>query len=103
MSRKNENTAFQCENCSTMVEPLSNGSFRNHCPNCLFSKHMDNVPGDRASTCKGLMRPIAVDYTGKKGFQLIHQCTKCQKKGRNKVAVDSIQEDQIIQFMESII
>lgn len=64
---------------------------------------MDNVPGDRASTCTGLMRPIAVDYTGKKGFQLIHQCTKCQKKSRNKVAVDSIQEDQIIQFMESII
>ncbi|MEQ6353721.1 RNHCP domain-containing protein [Lysinibacillus sp. M3] len=103
MSRKNENTAFQCENCSTMVEPLSNGSFRNHCPNCLFSKHMDNVPGDRASTCKGLMRPIAVDYTGKKGFQLIHQCTKCQKKSRNKVTVDSIQEDQIIHFMQSII
>ncbi|MFJ8519606.1 RNHCP domain-containing protein [Lysinibacillus xylanilyticus] len=68
MSRKNENIAFQCENCGTIVEP--NGSFRNHCPNCLFSKHMDNVPGDRASTCKGLMRPIGVDYTGKKAFNL---------------------------------
>ncbi|WP_420871372.1 RNHCP domain-containing protein [Lysinibacillus xylanilyticus] len=53
-----------------MVEPLTNGSFRNHCPKCLFSKHVDTVPGDRASTCKGLMRPIGVDYTEKKAFNL---------------------------------
>ncbi|WP_347791495.1 RNHCP domain-containing protein [Solibacillus sp. CAU 1738] len=99
MSRTNENTEFKCENCGVVVKPLTNGSFRNHCPNCLYSKHMDNVPGDRTSNCKGLMKPIGLDYSGKKGYQIVHQCTKCQKLGRNKVALDTIQEDNLIQFM----
>ncbi|ETT84248.1 hypothetical protein MKZ08_08070 [Viridibacillus sp. FSL R5-0477] len=29
MSRKTENTAFQCEQCGAQIEPLTNGSFRN--------------------------------------------------------------------------
>lgn len=102
MKRRIENTAFQCENCGANIEPLTNGSFRNHCPVCLYSKHMDNFPGDRASKCKGLMKPIGIDYSGKKGYQLIHQCTKCQKVGRNKVATDTIQADSLIQFMTQI-
>ncbi|WDF05905.1 RNHCP domain-containing protein [Shouchella hunanensis] len=35
----------------------ANGSYRNHCPFCLYSKHQDIIPGDRASTCGGLMEP----------------------------------------------
>lgn len=102
MKRRIENTAFQCENCDANIAPLTNGSFRNHCPVCLYSKHMDNFPGDRASECKGLMKPIGLDYSGKKGYQLIHQCTKCNKVGRNKVAINTIQEDNLIQFMIQI-
>lgn len=70
LSRLTENTAFQCGNCGANVAPLTNGSFRNHCPFCLFSKHLDNHPGDRLSNCKGLMRPISLDYSGKKVFKL---------------------------------
>lgn len=102
MKRRIENAAFQCGNCGAKIEPLTNGSFRNHCPVCLYSKHMDNFPGDRASECKGLMKPIGLDYSGKKGYQLIHQCTKCQKVGRNKVAINTIQADNLIQFMTEI-
>ncbi len=101
MSRKNENTAFQCENCYQTVVPLTNGSYRNHCPFCLYSKHLDEHPGDRASKCKGLMLPMQLDYSGKKGYQIIHQCMKCGKTQRNKIANHTIQEDCILEFMLS--
>ncbi len=100
LSRKTENTAFQCEHCGFTVLPLNNGSFRNHCPSCLYSKHLDILPGDRASHCKGLMKPIGVDYSSKKGYQLIHQCTKCRYTVRNKVAINCKQEDRLVQFMQ---
>ncbi|HAU33969.1 MAG TPA: RNHCP domain-containing protein [Lysinibacillus sp.] len=102
LSRKTKNTAFHCEQCGIDVTPLNNGSFRNHCPHCLYSKQLDIVPGDRANPCKGLMKPITIDYSSKKGYQLVHQCTKCGHQSRNKVAVDCTQEDQLILFMQSI-
>ena len=37
---------FICENCGRKVEPLGY-SCRNHCPYCLYSKHVDINPGDR--------------------------------------------------------
>lgn len=79
--------------------PLTNGSFRNHCPFCLFSKHLDDHPGDRSSICSGLMRPIRLDYSGKKGYQIVHECLKCGKLQRNKVARDTVQEDNILSLM----
>ncbi|HYC79501.1 MAG TPA: RNHCP domain-containing protein, partial [Candidatus Binatia bacterium] len=46
---------FVCENCGTKV---SGNGYTNHCPNCLYSKHVDNNPGDRLNKCHGLMEPI---------------------------------------------
>ncbi|TFB21386.1 RNHCP domain-containing protein [Filobacillus milosensis] len=103
MSRDLENTAFQCEHCGSQIKPLTNGSFRNHCPFCLYSKHMDNMPGDRKSDCKGLMEPIGFDYSSKKGYQLIHKCRNCGKVGKNKVAVNSVQEDNLIEFIKTTV
>lgn len=100
MSRKTENTPFQCEHCASHVQPVTNGSFRNHCPYCLCSKHMDHQPGDRASACGGLMKPVGIDYSSKKGYQIIHRCSKCGKVGKNKAAVDTQQPDQLIDLME---
>ena len=57
MSRKTENTAFVCQHCGRQVLPLTNGSFRDHCPFCLFSLHVDEQVGDRMSDCRGLMEP----------------------------------------------
>lgn len=102
MSRKLENTAFSCEHCGSKVLPVTNGSYRNHCPFCLYSKHLDNKPGDRQSPCRGLMKPIALDYSGKKGYQVIHQCEKCKKVQKNRVAIDTVQEDNIINFLQVI-
>ncbi|SHH91154.1 RNHCP domain-containing protein [Virgibacillus chiguensis] len=99
MTRKRENTSFQCEKCGAEVIRLTNGSYRNHCPYCLYSKHLDNTPGDRLSECKGLMKPIALDYSAKKGHQILHQCVKCKKTQKNKAATDTVQEDNIIQLM----
>jgi hypothetical protein len=59
----------------------------------LHSLHVDIVPGDRANLCKGLMAPVGLTFKTKKGLQLIHECLKCQKRSVNKVAKDTVQED----------
>ncbi len=80
---------FTCGHCGAVVQPLEHGTCRNHCPRCLWSKHVDDQgPGDRASTCQGLMEPLGLDQDGKKGWVIIHRCTKCNKKIRNKAAPD---------------
>ena len=85
---------FTCEHCHASVMPLIHGSYRNHCPLCLWSKHVDDAgPGDRASLCKGMMEPIALDQNGKKGWMVIHQCLKCGKKIPNKLAEDDRWEE----------
>ncbi|EKD49625.1 MAG: hypothetical protein ACD_63C00091G0008 [uncultured bacterium] len=82
------NQGFVCENCGKKIQPHKGGSFRNHCPYCLFSKHVDKgVPGDRKSECKGLMEPrgIVLSY---KGYVLVHHCLECGKVSNNKTAPD---------------
>ena len=50
--------AFTCKNCGRLVVPAGAGSdHRNHCPNCLYSLHVDIEPGDRESDCGGIMDP----------------------------------------------
>ena len=81
--------AFVCEHCGASVQPLAKGSYRNHCPRCLWSKHVDaEGPGDRASQCSGLMEPVALDQSGKKGWIIQHRCTLCAKTIPNKAAPD---------------
>lgn len=80
---------FTCEHCGASVEPLEHGTCRNHCPRCLWSKHVDETgPGDRASPCGGLMEPAALDHDGKKGWMIVHRCVKCGKQMPNKAAPD---------------
>jgi hypothetical protein len=75
------------------VAPLSNGSYRNHCPTCLWSKHVDVDPGDRASRCRALMRPVRVETRSGKGLVLIHTCVACGRTRPNRIARDTIQSD----------
>ena len=95
MSRKSENTAFTCLECGFKVAPLSNGSYRNHCPQCLYSLHVDHTPGDRASTCRGLMEQIGIRYKSGKGFQILHRCTTCGEVRANKIATETVQPDRL--------
>lgn len=95
MSRKEENTGFICQHCGKEVLPLTNGSYRNHCPFCLYSLHVDNIPGDRACDCGGLMEPTAIIHNSKKGYQIVHKCKKCGFIRNNKVSEDPRQPDSI--------
>ena len=58
---------FVCAHCGKSVEPLGYSS-RNHCPFCLWSLHVDELPGDRANECAGLMEPSRVELDSKKGY-----------------------------------
>ena len=71
---------FECAHCGAMV--FGNG-YTNHCPHCLWSKHVDNNPGDRASDCGGMMIPISVETAGN-GFIITHKCEKCGKTIRQR-------------------
>jgi len=73
---------FVCEKCGTTV--TGNG-YTNHCPNCLWSKHVDNNPGDRLATCKGLMKPVSLEQKHGK-YIIVHRCVKCGLIKRNKAA-----------------
>ncbi|MDR1425556.1 MAG: RNHCP domain-containing protein [Rickettsiales bacterium] len=80
---------FICENCGRFVR--GNG-FTNHCPDCLFSKHVDINPGDRACSCCGLMRPVSLEC--KNGnFVVVHECLRCHFRRNNRVLeTDNIEE-----------
>jgi len=93
MSKKRENTAFTCANCSADVLAATNGSYRNHCPFCLCSLHLDVKPGDRASDCYGVMMPVGLRKSTKKGWQILHRCTLCGFERYNIVCGDGEQPD----------
>ena len=63
---------FICEHCNKEVLPL-NYSSRDHCPYCLYSKHVDINPGDRLNTCKGLLKPIDIEKY-KDTYKIIYEC-----------------------------
>ncbi len=84
------NDPFVCENCQKKVKPLQyGGSSRNHCPYCLWSKHVDGCePGDRKSDCQGLMEPVAA-FTRRTGeYVLVHKCQSCGFERYNRIAAD---------------
>ena len=81
--------SFTCKNCGWLCVSEGAGSdHRNHCPNCLYSLHLDNTPGDRESECHGKMEPISVWVRKNGEWAIIHKCSKCGKIGSNRVAAD---------------
>lgn len=85
-----KNEGFICEHCTKEVGPIIyGGSYRNHCPFCLWSKHVDSdIPGDRANSCLGMMEPIGVTTKSGGEFSLIHKCTVCGFQRLNRIAGD---------------
>ncbi len=81
-TKKVEN--FVCEHCGTAV--VGSG-YTNHCPKCLWSKHVDVHPGDREANCGGLMEPKMLEGSSP-NYYLTHVCSRCGFKRRNGV-VDS--------------
>lgn len=68
--------------------PLTNGSFRNHCPECLWSLHVDIHPGDRASPCGAPMEPLRLVQPRGKSLAVEHRCTRCGHRQANRLALD---------------
>ena len=72
---------FTCEHCGNAV--VGDG-YTNHCPMCLWSKHVDIEPGDRADTCGGMMKPVLLEGTTPH-YTMTHECLSCGFRRRNKV------------------
>lgn len=75
---------FSCLKCGYQVD--GNG-FTNHCPKCLWSRHVDNFPGDRANSCGGLMEPIGLETVAGQ-YDIIHRCQSCGAVKNNKASKD---------------
>ncbi len=75
---------FICGKCGVTV--TGNG-YTNHCPKCLWSKHVDIHPGDRFATCQGLMEPIRVSEEGGRR-RILHRCSVCRYEKINDTAED---------------
>jgi hypothetical protein len=100
---------FQCQNCWAFVYTqlvFSGVHNRNHCPYCLWSRHMDHLePGDRLSACKAIMQPIGLTVKQRQNkyrigiygeLMLIHRCKDCSRLSINRIAAD----DQVEKLME---
>lgn len=88
--RREADQAFKCRHCRQFIGvPICGGRHRNHCPNCLFSLHVDDKrPGDRRSDCHALMQPVGL-LARRNGEQvIIHLCLGCGKEHPNRVGAD---------------
>ena len=83
---------FICEQCAAKVH--GNG-YTNHCSVCLWSKHVDVNPGDRAEPCGSAMEPVAVETKGGK-HTITHRCLSCGFTRRQKAA----REDNLLRIIE---
>lgn len=100
MSRLGTFGDFQCAHCGYIVSSahwLSGVNNRNHCPYCLWSRHLDlYAAGDRLSACKAPMQPLALTtkrsrnkYSHGRGeLMLVHLCTDCGNLSINRIAAD---------------
>ena len=78
--------AFICDHCHHPVPQLKYTA-RDHCPNCLYSKHLDLMPGDRLNNCHGLLEPIGIEKY-KNTYKIIYKCQKCHQTHKNIMAND---------------
>ena len=108
--QEEKNKGFVCINCQkwVVINSLNKKVNRNHCPHCLWSKHVDeNVAGDRMASCNTGMKPIGlttktarIDKWGEevKGeLMIIHQCNRCGKISLNRI----LSEDESSEIMNT--
>lgn len=106
---------FKCAHCHTLISSahvLSGVNNRNHCPYCLWSRHLDLfVAGDRLSACKAPMKPVGLTLkNGRNKYQrdlrgelmLIHECVECRALSINRIAADDDSETIIAVFQDSL-
>jgi hypothetical protein len=82
-------SSFRCLQCRQQVNLSVFGTaHRNHCPNCLWSRHVDLTPGDRRAECKARMEPVAIASRQDGEWAIIHRCLGCGVLKDNRVAGD---------------
>lgn len=80
---------FVCTHCGTHTSPNAWGTrHRNHCPRCLWSRHVDDEPGDRRCPCAQPMEPIAIEVRRDGEWALVHRCCGCGVLRTNRIAGD---------------
>jgi hypothetical protein len=90
-SSERDQNGFICDHCKKFVPHTAPGTkHRNHCPSCLWSKHvaLEAEQDDRKSQCLGLMKPIGISIRDDGEWALIHRCTKCELIRTNRIAGD---------------
>ncbi len=96
--------SFHCIHCGRTIAQEALGTrYRNHCPFCLWSVHLDRVPGDRQASCSGAMEPIGLAFkqeNGKTGeLMVVHRCLDCGAVHKNRLAGDD-QADTVLAIFE---
>lgn len=81
---------FKCRHCHRFVCPLPyGGHHRNHCPFCLYSRHVDErKSGDRLSTCGASMEPVGYFQRPNGEYVIVHHCLGCDEERFNRIAAD---------------
>lgn len=93
MSHKSrESSDFTCVACGHHVSAHAFGTrHRNHCPRCLWSRHLDDEPGDRRCPCREPMEPIAIEVRRGGEWAIVHRCSGCGVIKTNRVAGDDFE------------
>jgi hypothetical protein len=112
--RDSQADSFRCAHCHLQVSAnpsLAGVQNRNHCPYCLWSRHVDaQRAGDRLASCGAEMKPVGLTLkaTRKKygpakagELMLIHQCQGCGKLSINRIAADDAAERLLEVFRRS--
>jgi len=110
------NTDFKCRHCGAYVSAsraLAGVANRNHCPYCLWSRHLDLFEaGDRLAACKALMRPAGLTLKNSRNkyarigsgeLMLVHRCTDCERISINRIATDDVPQVIMEVFEASLV
>jgi hypothetical protein len=80
---------FTCIHCKHRIDARTHGTrHRNHCPACLWSRHLDEQPGDRACPCRQPMEPISIEVRRDGEWAIVHRCRGCGVLRTNRIAGD---------------
>jgi hypothetical protein len=115
MSRRALPGEFSCLQCGVIVSGAFERSGvrnRNHCPYCLWSRHLDwRTPGDRLSSCKGAMQPIGLTLKNARNkyaavpsgeLMVAHHCAACGAISINRIAADDGTDSLMAVFHSSL-
>ena len=110
------NADFRCQHCGAYVSSsraLAGVSNRNHCPYCLWSRHLDLFEaGDRLAACKAPMRPVGLTLKNSRNkyarigggeLMLVHLCTDCERISINRIAADDVPQAIMEVFEASLV